>query len=305
MNWIVITTAAILFIGFIVGLYRGAIRIAVSLVTTIVTLALVGFLTPYVVDAITKFTPLDDAMTNKVSEAMVDAATSQISGGVSETVQLSEDDVRRVLNAAGASEEELLASGITIQDIVNGTVTGDQLAKLGISSSILDGLEARQHVEDALQSDVEIPRDIQMAAIEQAQLPEVFKVLLTNNNNNEIYQELGVETFAQYVGSFLSKLMIHAVAFLCTFLLVTVILRAVIFALDIVSELPVLGVVNRLAGGAIGLVCALIIIWLMFVVITLLYTTSFGREAYDVIQAHKTLSVIYEYNPIMRLATNI
>ena len=48
---------------------------------------------------------------------------------------------------------------------------------------------------------------------------------------------------------------------------------------------------------------ALVIVWTVFVVITLLYTTSFGKEMYRMIQSDAILKTIYEYNPIMKLAT--
>ena len=48
MNWVLLTIGAIFLISIIVGVYRGAIKITVSLVTTFLTLALVFFVTPYV-----------------------------------------------------------------------------------------------------------------------------------------------------------------------------------------------------------------------------------------------------------------
>ena len=63
----------------------------------------------------------------------------------------------------------------------------------------------------------------------------VFKTQLSTNSNSEIYSQLGVQTFAQYV-EFLSKLIIHIIAFLGTFLIVTIILRCNCIALDIVQN---------------------------------------------------------------------
>ena len=45
-------------------------------------------------------------------------------------------------------------------------------------------------MEDIITS-AEIPRDVQISAIEAADLPDVFKNLLTENNNSEMYQRLG------------------------------------------------------------------------------------------------------------------
>ncbi len=302
MNLVLIATGVIIFAGFAIGVYRGAVRIAVSLVTTVLTLVLVTFATPYVAKAICNLTPLDDAIREQIDSAMVNAAASLAAG--EEGGGLSEDGVRKVLGAAGISEEQLAAFGISIEDIVSGKVTGDELAQYGISSSILDGLENNDSAQSAV-ADAEIPRDVQVAAIESSDLPELFKNLLSSNNNNEIYKELGVDTFGQYVGSFLAKLIIHIFAFLCTFIIVTIILRAIIFALDIVSELPGVGFINRLGGGAAGIVCALVIVWVMYLIITLLYVTEFGKGLYDMIQENAVLSIIYEYNPIMRLATRV
>ena len=301
MNWLLITVGAVFLISIIVGICKGAIKIAVSLATTIVTLFLVFFATPYVAKAIAKYTPLDDLIKSQVVSTMANVATSQVTG---ESGGLSESSVRKVLEAAGVTEDMLSQYGISIEDIVNGSISSEDLAKYGISSNVLDGLsdDKKGSIEDAI-NEAEIPRDVQVAAIEKADLPDVFKNLLSVNNNSEIYKELGVDTFAQYVGSYLARLIINIVAFLCTFVLITIVLRAIVFALDIVSNLPVLGFINRLAGGAIGVIGALVIVWTVFVVITLLYTTSFGKEMYRMIQSDAILKTIYEYNPILKLAT--
>ena len=300
MNWLLIVISAIFLVCIIVGICKGAIKIAVSLATTIVTLIIVFLATPYVAKGITKFTPMDEMIKNQVVSAMTTAATTQMT----EEGGMTQEGVEKALDAAGVSEDMLAQYGVTIEDIVEGRISSDDLAQYGISSNVLDGLNATQQstIEEAL-SEAQIPRDMQMAAIEAADLPDVFKDLLSVNNNSEIYEELGVETFAQYVGNYLAKLLINIVAFLCTFIIVTIILRAVVFALDIVSDLPVLGFINRLLGGVIGVLCALIITWLIFILVTLMYTMPVGKEIYQMIQSNAVLKLLYEYNPIMNLAT--
>lgn len=302
MNWILIATGIIFLICIIVGICRGAIKIAVSLVATLLTLLLVYFATPYVAQGIARYTPFDDMIKEQVISTMAAAATSRIAEG--DPGGLTAEQVRKALNAAGVSEDTLAQYGVSVDNIVNGDITSDDLEKFGISGNILEGMgdKEKESIENAI-SDADVPRDIQVAAIEEADIPAVFKDLLTTNNNKEIYKKLGVETFAQYVGEFLAKLIINIVAFLCTFILVTIVIRAVVFALDIVSELPVLGAVNRLAGGAIGIIGALVIIWTLFIIITLLFTTDIGRQMFDMINSNSLLKMIYDYNPLMKLAT--
>ncbi len=301
MNAVLAVTGVVVFTGFLLGVYRGAVRISVSLLTTLITLVVVTFATPYAAELLIKFTPLDDMIEKQISSTMASAAVSLAedeSGG-----GMSEENVRKVLGAAGVTEEQLNGYGISISDIAEGKVDGEELAKHGISNSILDGLKAGGKPKG--ETDVEIPRDVQEAAIEGSDLPELYKNLLSTNNNDEIYEKLGVENFTQYVGIFLSKLIIKVVAFLCTFILVTIILRAIVFALNVVSELPVLGFVNRIFGGAIGVVCALFVVWVVFVIVTVLYTTPLGKEIYDMIQADEITRMLYQYNPILGLATRL
>lgn len=303
MDFVVLGIGLIFLICVIVGIYKGAIKIAVSLVTTLLTLVIVFFATPFVADLIESKTPVDSMIKDQVMKTMASVASEQLAGAQEGGIDA--EDVRKALEAAGVSEEKLEEYGISIDDIVNGEISSEQLAEYGISKNVLAGLgtEGSTGIEEALEN-ADIPKDLQIKAIEMAELPEVFKSLLSDNNNDVIYEKLGVKTFAEYVGEFLSKLIIHIVAFLCTFLLVTIVLRAIIFALDIVSELPVLGFFNRLAGGVVGAAGGLIIIWLFFVVITLLYVTAFGREIYQVIQENAILNMLYENNPLMKLATN-
>lgn len=301
MNWLLITVGVIFLVSIIVGICRGAIKIAVSLATTIVTLVLVFFATPYVAKTIEKYTPMDDVIKNQVISIMANAAVSQVSG--EEPGGLSEESVRKVLEAAGVGEDLLSQYGITIEDIVNGNISKEDLAQYGISGNVLDGLDSGQQTAEQAIEGAEIPREMHTQAIQQADLPNVFKSLLTVNNNSEIYQQLGVETFAQYVGSYLAKLIINIVAFLITFVLISIILRAIVFALDIVSSLPGVGIVNRLAGGVIGMVGAMVIVWTLYIIITLMYTTTVGKELFQMIQENQFLTMLYEYNPIMKLAT--
>lgn len=303
MNWLSMTVGAVFLICLIVGFMRGALKIIVSLAATLLTLVLVYFATPYVADAIAEYTPLDDMIKSQVVSTMANAAASQLGGG-EESGGMDADSVRKVLQAAGVSEDMLAQYGITIDDIVNGNISSEDLARFGISSDVLNGLQGEEgtSMEDIITS-AEIPRDVQIQAIEGADLPEIFKSLLTENNNSEMYSRLGAGTFAEYVGDFLAKLILNILAFLCTFILVTIVVRAVIFALDIVSNLPVLGILNRIAGGIIGLGGALIIVWTAFIVITLLYVTSFGKEMYEMINTDLFLKTLYQYNPIMEIAT--
>lgn len=310
MDWVLATVGIIFLICIIIGICQGAIRIAVSLATTLLTLLIVFFATPHVAKAIAQYTPMDEMIEQKVSAAIMDAAKTHLSEGIGDLTGggLSEEDIENALSAAGISEEELAAQGISMDDIMKGNIDEELLSQLGIADKLpsVDEEDGEGDSEDSSILDhMEIPRDMQQEAINAADLPDIFKDLLAVNNNSEIYEELGVNTFAQYVGSFLAKVIINIISYLGTFLIATIILRAIIFALDIVAELPVFGLINRLAGGVIGFVGAVIIVWILFVVVTLLYTTVIGKDIYQAIQGNGILKFLYDNNPIMSMAAKI
>ena len=307
MNWLEISIGIVFLICIITGLVRGAIRIMVSLIATIVTFVIVFFATPYVSQAVEKYTPLDDMIKQKVVSTMADAATSAITGGGTVSGQgLNEAAVKKALKAAGVSEEMLNRYGISISDIVNGKIDSSDLAKYGISANVLDGLKnsGNESVENAIEN-ADIPESLQETLIKSADIPAAFKNLLLKNNNKATYQKLGVTTFAQYVGAYIAKQVINIIAFILTFIVVTIILRAVVFALDIVTELPGVGALNHLAGGLFGMGIALVIVWIIFMVITLMYTTDIGKEIYRMVEDNTLLKLIYDGNPIMKLATGV
>lgn len=296
MNWLLIIVVGILLVGVLVGFVRGAVRIAVSLVATLFTIAVVFVATPYVSKAVISLTPVDEML----EKQCIHTVTKLIFGG--QTAEgLTEEQVRAVLAGAGVTEEQLATAGITVQDIVDGKVSGEDLAKYGISAGILEGHTQEKAAE--ILNDAEIPRQAQIAAIEGSDIPDVFKELLLSNNNSEVYRALGATTFMEYISKYFAKLVIDIISFLGTFVIVTIVVRAIVFALDFVTELPVLGILNRLAGMLVGASISLIIVGFIFVGITLLYTTEIGKTLMGMIREDEFLTLLYEHNYIMKLIT--
>ena len=117
--------------------------------------------------------------------------------------------------------------------------------------------------------DVENSQDAQFFMIENAKLPEVFQQLLLDNNNPEIYKTLGVTTFSEYIGSYLARLIADIVSFLLTLIVVTIVVRTILCTVGFIGKLPVIGGLNRIAGGILGIGTGLIVVWVLFIIITL------------------------------------
>lgn len=114
VNILLVIVGGIIAIGAIVGFAKGAVRIAVSLGATILTLAVVYFATPYVSKAIYSLTPIDEMVEQQCIKTMTKAFT----GEADTNSGFTEEQVRGILSAAGISEQTLEAAGITVEDIV-------------------------------------------------------------------------------------------------------------------------------------------------------------------------------------------
>ena len=94
-------------------------------------------------------------------------------------------------------------------------------------------------------------------------------------------------------------MVIKILSFLVTFVLTFVIVRALMVAVDIIGELPMLGFLNHCGGGVLGLGVALVIVWLLFLVLTLIYSTDVGKQCFELIEKSPVLTGLYQMNPLL------
>ncbi len=141
----------------------------------------------------------------------------------------------------------------------------------------------------------------QVQMIEHMELPENIKEMLIENNNSEAYELLHVTGFEEYIGAYLANMIINALAYLLTFIIVWTALRLVLIAMDIVTMLPILHGLNKLAGGVLGLVFSVVLIWIAFLLVTIFCNGDVGRQFFELIQENQFLLFLYNQNVIMKI----
>lgn len=141
----------------------------------------------------------------------------------------------------------------------------------------------------------------QVQMIENMNLPENIKEMLLENNNSEAYSLLKVTGFHEYVGSYLASMIISALAYVIAFVIVWALIRAVLLALNVVSLLPVLHGINKLAGGVLGIAEAIVLVWIAFLLVTVLCNGELGQQFFRLISENQFLLLLYNQNVLMRL----
>lgn len=143
----------------------------------------------------------------------------------------------------------------------------------------------------------------QISIIEGLALPQTIKDSLIENNNTDVYKALAITSFHDYISNYLAGIIINAIAFMATFLLISIILGVLCFTLNLISKLPLLNSINKTAGLIVGLVQGLIVVWLFFILITVFGSSELGQKALQMIDESQILSLIYNNNLLLRFVT--
>lgn len=141
--------------------------------------------------------------------------------------------------------------------------------------------------------------------IDELPIPDQFKQLLAENNNIEVYTQMKVELFQDYISGYLTDTIMKAIVFLALFLGIYLVLRFVVIWLDLIAKLPILSGMNQIAGAVLGAVEALFFVWIFCFVFTAFSGTEFGASALRMIDASSWLSWIYDHNILSSLVLGL
>lgn len=98
---------------------------------------------------------------------------------------------------------------------------------------------------------------------------------------------------------------VQGIAFVISFILTNVIVKMILYAVDILTELPVIGTLNRIGGMAVGIIQGVLWIGVFFLAIAFLSSTEIGESLLRVIGEDPVLTWLYEKNYLLRVITDM
>lgn len=146
-----------------------------------------------------------------------------------------------------------------------------------------------------------VSSQLQKNAIDELPLPSVLKNLLIRNNTEKIYKELAVNSFNDYVPKFMANLIMNIISFVVTWIIVASFIWLAVMTLDVIANLPIIHGVNQMLGLLLGAGQALVIVWIVFLAITVLASTAIGKQLMEMIEKSVLLSQIYNGNVFLKL----
>lgn len=231
-NYLLIGVGIFAVIMILVGLKRGLVKMAFSLISVLVVLILVNILTPSVKELL-RITPVYTSINTSIQEYVNEHIT--------------------------AATENLTHTGVNAQ------------------KTIIDGLP----------------------------LPKGVKQSLAENNNEQSYESMAANNFGEYIANSLSDMILGAATFIILFVVLMLLINVLLQVLNIITKLPVIHTFNSIGGGIIGLIEALIVIWIACIVITAFSATAWGEVVCKAIAENEILSFLYDNNLIQKIITGI
>lgn len=191
----------------------------------------------------------------------------------------------------------LVALVLTLVIVRIGTpyMTNYLVENSGIHAAVERGLLGIVGAKDVPDAEVQLPAG-QRILIEHLNLPEQMKEALLENNNNEVYRLLGVDAFMDYIGAYLTNMVLNVVCSIALFLVVYIAIRLIMRWLDLLARLPILSGMNQIAGAILGGVQGLLIIWGLCLLVTACSTTAWGKTVLAQIEASPWLLFLYKNN---------
>lgn len=99
----------------------------------------------------------------------------------------------------------------------------------------------------------------------------------------------------------LSSMTINVIAFLLTWIAMSIVMLLVLGLIRIIEKIPVIRGLNSLMGLALGILIGLLIIWLGFTIITATAASSFGNSCIKYISENSFLSWLYSINVFLKV----
>lgn len=154
---------------------------------------------------------------------------------------------------------------------------------------------------DAQQSAYGTQSDI----IKSIGLPELLTDGLTQNNTAEVYQYLAVDTFSDYIVKYLAQMAVNGISFLISFVLATLLIKSITWMVDLVAKLPVIKGANKIAGALFGAAKYVIVVWILFLILTILCNTQVGSVCLDAVKQDYILSWLYDHDVLIRIFMDV
>lgn len=132
-------------------------------------------------------------------------------------------------------------------------------------------------------------------------LPEALNLERVTGTDSELYQILVLSGLGDKAEMGVQTLAARVLSWVVTYIVVKILLRTLIFSLEILVKVPGLSFLNRISGAGLGLVLQIVLLWLAFLVILVFSSTEWGSLVRNIIAESAWIYYLYDHNMLLVL----
>ena len=148
-------------------------------------------------------------------------------------------------------------------------------------------------------------QDVQKKWLESMGVPEELVNQILGSGAVQEYQEEQLHSLASYAAKAVSEKIMKGIAFFLTLVLAVVFVTIAVKIVELIAEIPGISFLNRMGGAGLGVVRAVLWIWIFFAVVYCFQATHWGNVCMKQIQGDMALAWIRENNPVLMLLKNV
>ena len=267
MNGLTIVVLLFLLAVTAIGYSKGLLRTVYSILSGIFILVLVTVATPYIAQVLADNTTLDSKIENMCHEQLRNAINKNESEKNLE--EKTDNNTKKEVDKKTSGKKDKKSSGKS-----SGKADGEK--------DILD-LESFENIGKL-----------------QIRLPNVLLEYLmdTDQYADELLEKSGIY---ESVSKRITRMALNAIAFLITFIILTIVFGVIYRMFHIIEKLPVIGEANKGLGAILGFVKGMVIVWIFFAFVSLNAVSEFGQQFIAMVYESPILIFIYENNYVLIL----
>ena len=218
----VVILAEIILLG-VMGAVRGLIRTALNLVSIIISVILVYILAPVLGNYVIEHSNLDD----KINDKMYNTIRREV-----------KEKADKISDALDFDTERLAYPEEDLSDDKRREVIAEY-----IMSSPLNKAD-------------------QVKVIDNLDMPEFLDKSLKENNNRDIYNDIGADNFFQYISKYTARVVVRIIVTIAFYIVCRVLFFILIYLFTgAVRQFKLLNAVDRIGGAAAGMVMGIAAAW--------------------------------------------
>ncbi|MDD6380808.1 MAG: hypothetical protein PUG04_03850 [Lachnospiraceae bacterium] len=276
MNYLLIITLVLLFVGFVIGWAKGLIGILTGILSWVIILGVMYVATPAIERAYSK---------GPVYEKMYNTVSDHVSNGLVTKENKAIDELNESIEAANDSDST---------DTTTETASdGNQKADINLSDS--------ESMKDFLSGiSISLPSAVTRIVAQAVDGATNAAARLVSNITADSQDKItsANDTIVNTVSTPIATLMVRGLALLTSFLLAVIITRIIALIGQALGNTPVIGGISRFFGGIWGIIVVLVLVWLFMDLVTCFSITPNGQKLMSQINSSSFLDTLYINNPL-------